>query len=167
MKLIVKNKVSKLSGLLLCLFGLQAAPILAAAGSDKEATMTVYKSPTCGCCTKWANHIEQNGFQIRTVEVNDLSSIKAQFGIQPHARSCHTGIVSRIEGDYVFEGHVPAQYVEQFLNDPPEGAFGLSVPGMPAGSPGMEVGERKDYYQVLLLNKDGSSSIYAHVNQKN
>jgi len=70
------------------------------------------------------------------------------------------------QGDYVFEGHVPARYVEAFLANPPEGAIGLSVPGMPVGSPGMEVGDRQDYYQVLLLKADGSSSIYAHVNQR-
>jgi len=161
----MKNKVSKLSALFVCLFGLQVTPLLAASESAVASTMTVYKSPTCGCCTKWVNHIETNGFKIKTVELIDLSSIKTNFNIQANTRSCHTGVVNRIEGDYVFEGHVPAKYVEMFLNNPPEDTFGLSVPGMPAGSPGMEVGERKDYYQVLLLNNDGSNSIYAHVNQ--
>lgn len=128
--------------------------------------MTVYKTPTCGCCSKWVDHVHENGFQSKVVELNELSSIKKRYGIQGRYQSCHTGVVSQAHGEYIFEGHVPAQYIESFLANPPKDALGLSVPGMPLGSPGMEVGARKDYYQVLLLNVDGSSSVFAHVNQK-
>lgn len=133
---------------------------------DVASTMTVYKTPTCGCCSKWVDHVNENGFQSKVVELNELSSIKKRYGIQGQYQSCHTGVVSHADGDYIFEGHVPAQYIESFLANPPEGSLGLSVPGMPLGSPGMEVGARKDYYQVLLLNEDGSSTVFAHVNQK-
>ena len=98
--------------------------------------------------------------------MDNLNPIKSKYNIEGRYQSCHTGVVVTEKGDYVFEGHIPSEYVTQFLANPPEGAIGLSVPGMPAGSPGMEVGDRKDYYQVLQLNTDGSSSVYAHVNQK-
>lgn len=133
---------------------------------DVASTMTVYKTPTCGCCSKWVDHVHENGFQSKIVELNELSSIKKRYGIQGRYQSCHTGVVSHAQEEYIFEGHVPAQYIESFLANPPKGSLGLSVPGMPLGSPGMEVGARKDYYQVLLLNEDGSSTVFAHVNQK-
>jgi hypothetical protein len=130
-----------------------------------DPIMTVYKSPTCGCCQKWVDHMSDNNVASRVVELDDLSLIKAKYKVEGRYRSCHTGVVVSASGDYVFEGHVPAEHVKTFLANPPEDVIGLSVPGMPMGSPGMEVGDRKDYYQVLLLNKDGSSSVYAHVNQ--
>ena len=130
-----------------------------------EQAMTVYKTPTCGCCQKWVDHMSDNKFASNVVELDDLSRIKAKYNIEGRYRSCHTGVVVTESGDYVFEGHVPAEHVKAFLANPPEDAIGLSVPGMPLGSPGMEVGGRKDYYQVLLIKKDGSSSVYAHVSQ--
>ena len=128
--------------------------------------MTVYKTPTCGCCQKWVDHLDSNGFSSKVVSLNNLDAIKSKYNIQGRYQSCHTGVVVTKQGEYFFEGHIPSEYINQFLANPPEGAIGLSVPGMPAGSPGMEVGDRRDYYQVLQINDDGSSSIYAHVNQK-
>ncbi len=130
-----------------------------------ETNMTVYKSPSCGCCSKWVDHINDNQIGTKTVAVNDLFKIKTKYAIEGRYRSCHTGVVTSSSGKYVFEGHIPAKYIKEFLDNPPEGSMGLSVPGMPLGSPGMEVGSQKSYYQVLLLNEDGSSLIYAHVNQ--
>ena len=78
----------------------------------------------------------------------------------PKWQSCHTAVT---KGGYVFEGHIPAKYIEQFLASPPEGALGLAVPGMPLGSPGMEMGGRFTPYDIVLMNKDGSSSVFAHV----
>ena len=130
-----------------------------------DLLMTVYKTPTCGCCAKWVSHIEDKGFATKVVEMNDLSPIKSKYDIGGQYRSCHTGVVVSELGEYVFEGHIPAEHVNAFLSNPPAGSIGLSVPGMPAGSPGMEVGDRLDYYQVLLLNEDGSGSIFAHVNK--
>jgi len=131
-----------------------------------EPQMTVYKSPTCGCCQKWVDHINENNMSTTVVSTESLSSIKSKYNIQGRYRSCHTGVVVTEQGDYIFEGHIPAEYVEKFLANPPKGAIGLSVPGMPAGSPGMEIGDRRDYYQVLQLNEDGSSKVYAHVNEQ-
>ncbi len=130
-----------------------------------EPAMTVYKTPTCGCCQKWVDHLTENEMASKVISLDDLSPIKTKYHIQGRYRSCHTGVVTTEQGDYVFEGHVPAEHVSAFLANPPKGAIGLSVPGMPLGSPGMEVGDRKDYYQVLLLNADGSNEIFAHVNQ--
>ena len=127
--------------------------------------MTVYKTPTCGCCQKWVDHLTENELLSNVVSLNDISSIKEKYNIEGRYRSCHTGVVVSEESDYIFEGHVPAEHVKTFLNNPPADAIGLSVPGMPAGSPGMEMGDRKDYYQVLLLKRDGSSTVFAHVNQ--
>lgn len=136
-------------------------------GTDSSSPIiTVYKTPTCGCCGKWVDHIHENGFRSSVIDLNDLSGLKKQLGIEGRYQSCHTGVVSHAQGEYLFEGHVPAEYIEAFLDNPPDGALGLSVPGMPLGSPGMEVGDRKDYYQVLLLKTDGSSTIFAHVNQE-
>ena len=146
------------------LFMFNSASSAESTNSD-EIRMTVYKSPTCGCCTKWIDHINDNQILSNTIDLDDLSEIKTKYGIQGRYRSCHTGVVTTKVGDYIFEGHVPAEYVKAFLSNPPEDSIGLSVPGMPIGSPGMEVGDRKDYYQVLLLNEDGSNSVFAHVNQ--
>ena len=100
----------------------------------------------------------------KAVDLDSLSEIKADFGIEGKYRSCHTGNVVTEKGSFVFEGHIPAKHIKAFLASPPENAIGLSVPGMPIGSPGMEVGDRKDYYQVLVMYKDGSSSVFAHEN---
>lgn len=123
--------------------------------------LTVLKSPTCGCCVKWMDHLHEHGFATSVDEPNNLAERKTKLGIAPQYRSCHTGISAQ---GYVFEGHVPSKFINGFLASPPEGAIGLSVPGMPVGSPGMEMGERFMQYQVLVLNEDGSSEVYAEVN---
>lgn len=130
----------------------------ASAGSTQAQDLTLYKSPTCGCCTAWGEHIEHEGFSHRSEHPADLDGVKDHFGVRPQYRSCHLA-VSR--SGYVFEGHVPAKTMRRFLKAPPEGAIGLAVPGMPVGSPGMEVDERFDPYQVLLLKADGSAEVYA------
>lgn len=119
---------------------------------------TVYKQPTCGCCTEWISHLENEGFDTVARDTEDLNAIKDRHGIEPAHQSCHTAVSSR---GYVFEGHIPARYVREFLANPPEDAIGLAVPGMPLGSPGMEVGDRFTPYKVLLLKEDGSSEVFA------
>jgi hypothetical protein len=123
--------------------------------------LTVYKSPTCGCCHKWIEHIANNGMQIKAVDSDNLSNLKARFGIATHIQSCHTAVSN---AGYVFEGHVPAKFIKKFLQSPPEDAKGLTVPAMPLGSPGMEVGDRFMPYQILLILNDGSTSEYVAVN---
>ncbi|MGH1540005.1 MAG: DUF411 domain-containing protein [Arenicella sp.] len=126
--------------------------------------MQVYKSPNCGCCVKWVSHLEDNGFSSSTFNKDAMSMIKDELNIPKQYRSCHTGVVIHSEGKYIFEGHVPAETIKRFLSNPPENALGLSVPGMPVGSPGMEVGSRKDYYEVLLLLNNGDSKVYEKMN---
>lgn len=128
---------------------------------ERLAALTVYKTPTCGCCGKWVDHVEAAGFDVSVTEMNDLSAIKRANGIAPTHQSCHTAVAD--EGGYVFEGHVPAEQIEAFLSDPPDGARGLVVPAMPVGSPGMEYEDYLTPYDVLLLNEDGSYDVYAHI----
>ena len=129
-----------------------------ALSADNRIPMDVYKSPTCGCCEKWVEHAEQRGFSLTTHHPADLNQLKAEQGIKPEYQSCHTAVSAQ---GYVFEGHVPARYIHEFLAAPPADARGLAVPAMPVGSPGMEVDERFSAYQVLLLKRDGSAEVYA------
>lgn len=134
----------------------------ASAANNTATALTVYKSPTCGCCADWITHMEDEGFKAAIEHPSQMAVIKAELDIAPEYGSCHTGVSD--EG-YVFEGHVPAKLVRQFLNNPPNDALGLAVPRMPVGSPGMEMGERFDPYDVLLLKTDGSSEVYARIEQ--
>jgi hypothetical protein len=138
-----------ISGLLLLL------PLLSAAAFADEPSIAVYKSPTCGCCSKWIEHLEANGFDVEPVDVTDLRLVKSIAGIAPEQASCHTARI----GDYVIEGHVPAADIRRLLSEHPE-ARGLTVPGMPQGSPGME-SPNPEHYQVLLIGEDGSTSVFA------
>jgi hypothetical protein len=122
--------------------------------------LTVFKSRTCGCCQKWIDHAEEYGFDITANNVTFLSELKDDKGIAPNYRSCHT---AESKEGYVFEGHVPAKFIKQYLATVPADSIGLSVPAMPVGSPGMEMGERFMPYQILLLHADGSSTVYAEV----
>jgi len=121
---------------------------------NKLPTVTVYKSPTCGCCSKWVKHLESNGFVVEAKNTSKLDSIKRELGIEPQFQSCHTAKI----GNYVVEGHVPAADIKKMLTEKPD-IDGLSVPGMPMGSPGME-GSRKDNYNVLAIKKDSSPTVY-------
>ena len=129
--------------------------------SAATVAMDLYKSPTCGCCGKWAEHAEDRGFSLTTHHPADLNRLKLEQGIAAPYQSCHTAVSA--EG-FVFEGHIPARLIQQFLAAPPADAIGLAVPGMPAGSPGMEMGDRFTPYQVLLLKRDGSAAVFAEVN---
>lgn len=134
-----------------------STPLLAAGAAQN---IHVYKSPTCGCCTDWVKHLEANGFEVDVTETQNLNPIKRDAGLTPALASCHTAFV----GDYVIEGHVPASDIQRLIADAPK-ARGLSVPGMPVGSPGMEMGDRKDPYQVLLFNDQGQTRVFSEHNQ--
>jgi len=139
--------------------------LLVAAGSAlsqslSDATLNVFKDENCGCCVGWIDHMQEAGFASKINHPRDLNGVKEELGVLPKWQSCHTAVT---KGGYVFEGHIPAKYIEQFLASPPEGALGLAVPGMPLGSPGMEMGGRFTPYDIVLMNKDGSSSVFAHV----
>ncbi|MBN8477926.1 MAG: DUF411 domain-containing protein [Burkholderiales bacterium] len=126
-------------------------PARAAAGT----AIDVYKSPTCGCCVEWGKHLEANGFSVRYHETGNTAA-RSRLGIPLSMGSCHTAEV----GGYAVEGHVPAREIRRLLSERPA-ARGLAVPGMPVGSPGMEQGDRRDAYDVLLVLRDGGSRVYA------
>ncbi len=130
------------------------------AKAEPRLEMTVYKSETCGCCIHWMDHLDQNGIQSEAIHPQDLGALKGAMGVVPAMQSCHTGVV---DDQYVFEGHVPAKHIKAFLASPPKGAIGLSVPRMPVGSPGMEVGDRFDAYQIILLMKNGEHTVFADI----
>ena len=128
--------------------------------SQNKFSLLVHKTPTCGCCKKWVKHLEANSFSTMIKDHQNLQKVKEQYSIQPKYQSCHTAVS---QDGYVFEGHIPSKFIKQFLADPEADAIGLSVPGMPLGSPGMEVEGRFMPYDVLVLYKDGSSKVYAEV----
>lgn len=130
------------------------------ASSTSQVALDVYKSETCGCCEHWNEHMQDQDFGITSHHPVDLAAKKQSLGIEPRYQSCHTGVSA---DGYVFEGHVPAKLVTRFLEEKPEGAIGLAVPGMPVGSPGMEVEDRFMPYDVLLLKEDGSAELYARM----
>ena len=127
------------------------------ANSAKKPKIVVYKSPTCGCCGKWVDHVRAAGYPVQTIDVDDVTPYKTKYGVPLELSSCHTGIV---EG-YAIEGHVPADIIDKLLKERPKNAKAIAVPGMPLGSPGMEVPGRKDSYEVILIAKDGKRSVFA------
>ena len=130
--------------------------------SQNKFSLLVHKTPTCGCCKKWVKHLEANNFSTMIKDHQNLQKVKEQHSIKPKYQSCHTAVS---QDGYVFEGHIPSKFIKQFLADPEADAIGLAVPGMPLGSPGMEVQGRFMPYDVLVLFKDGSSKVYAEVRE--
>src|SRR3954463_9937692 len=124
--------------------GLLALPSLLKA-TAAGTPITVYKTPTCGCCKAWVEHLQKNGFAPTTHDLNDLSETKDTLGVPNALRSCHTAVIGR----YVVEGHVPADLIRKLVAEKPANVLGLAVPGMPVSSPGMEVSGRKDSYDVF------------------
>jgi hypothetical protein len=116
--------------------------------------MTVYKSPSCGCCGKWIEHVRKAGFVVTERNLDDVTPIKREHGVPEQLYSCHTAVV----GDYIVEGHVPADLVQRMLRERP--AFrGLAAPGMPQSAPGMDIGHEK--YDVISFTRDGKTKVYA------
>lgn len=129
------------------MFAIAAAPVI-----------DVYKSESCGCCSAWVDHLKANGFAPRVVNVENPSDYRERGGIPDKLGSCHTGMIQ----GYAIEGHVPASDIKRLLVQKPK-AKGLAVPAMPLGSPGME-GPRKDPYDVLLVQANGSTKVFKHYN---
>lgn len=127
------------------------------AASDPDADVVVYKSPTCGCCSLWVDHMEAAGFTVSAENVLDMASVKHREGVPMDLSSCHTAII----GDYVFEGHIPARVIQDFLAEAPELA-GLAVPGMPIGSPGME-GPNPMPYDVIAFDRQGNRGVFERI----
>lgn len=117
-------------------------------------TATVYLSPTCGCCKKWGEHLEANGFTVKLEYMNDVSPMKTDLGVPRGLVSCHTAVVA----GYVIEGHVPAGDIQRLLREKPK-VVGLSAPGMPGASPGMDTG--KEPYEVVAFDAKGGATVWA------
>ncbi|MEQ8366727.1 MAG: DUF411 domain-containing protein [Roseicyclus sp.] len=133
------------------------ALVLARPALATTTRIEVFKSPTCGCCSAWIEHMSGAGFAVdaRDVDQEALYALKARSGITPELASCHTAFVD----GFVVEGHVPAADIERLLAERPD-AIGLSVPGMPIGSPGMEMGNQREAFDTVLLLRDGSIEIF-------
>jgi hypothetical protein len=142
------------------LFRATGAALLLVAGIVQAASVVeVYKTPACGCCGKWIEHLRANGFSVKVTEVSNTNTYRAKAGIPDHLGSCHTAFVN----GYAIEGHVPAADIRKLLAEKPK-ARGLTVPGMRIGSPGME-GPGAKPYEVLLVQADGNTTVYARHGQ--
>mgnify|MGYP005811876003 CR=1 FL=1 len=130
-------------------------PVARAAETAPLPVMKVWKTPTCGCCGKWVRHMENAGFRVEVTDLDSVDAIRAENGIPVRYSSCHTATV----GGYAIEGHVPASDVRRLLAEKPD-AIGIAAPGMPAGSPGMDVPSSPPY-DVVQINKDGSATVFA------
>lgn len=127
------------------------------ASAQSKSRLTVYKDAGCGCCALWIKHMESNGFSATASNMDDMNAVKTKHGVPASLRSCHTTIVD----GYVVEGHVPASYVQRMLKERPQIA-GIGVPGMPIGSPGMEVaGMKPQSFDIFSFDKTGRTQIYA------
>ncbi len=131
---------------------------LTASGGAMAQPIEVFKSASCGCCTLWMKHLSRSGFSPKWQDLGavELTQVKADARIPDNLQSCHT---AKIDG-YVIEGHVPASDIRRLLAERPD-AIGLAVPGMPIGSPGMESGNAREPYEVLLLRRDGSTMVFS------
>jgi len=142
-----RRRILALAGATLVMSSL---PISHRLQANSATTLKVYKSPWCGCCGEWVKHIEANGFEVEVFEMEDVAPVKAHYRVGANLQSCHTAIID----GYVIEGHVPAEDIQRLLLERPV-ARGLAVPGMPIGSPGMEQGNQRDSYDVVLFGDEG------------
>lgn len=147
-------------GVVLALLGLGAYWQFGPSASTDQPTVTVYKSPSCGCCTEWVSYMRDQGFPVEVESKLNLNPVKSQMGIPSSLEACHTAVVD----GYVVEGHVPAEEVKRLLQERPD-VQGLAVPGMPAGSPGMEQGGRVEPYNVLTFTQEGKTTVFAQYGQ--
>jgi hypothetical protein len=118
---------------------------------------TVYKTPSCGCCKKWVDHMQKSGYTVTVHDLEDVAPIKKKYAVPDALASCHTAIVT---GGYIIEGHVPADLVDKLVTQAPKDVIGLAVPGMVQGSPGMEGGSTEKY-DVVSFDKTGKTKVYA------
>lgn len=140
---------------------------LSVLGSDWDAarlalqaptTITVYRDANCQCCHKWNEHLQAHGFKVDDQLRRDMNAVKQQLGLPLKIASCHTAVID----GYLIEGHVPADDIKQLLIDKPTNIKGLSVPQMPVGTPGMEMGERKDLFVVISFDENENFKRYNH-----
>jgi hypothetical protein len=128
----------------------------ASVGHGQTGTaVTMYKQVGCGCCSIWAEHLRKAGYKVSSMEMPDLDRVKTAYAVPRPLQTCHTALID----GYVVEGHVPLDAIQKLLKERPKIA-GIGVAGMPVGSPGMEVGSRKDAYDVVAFDRDGKTSVF-------
>lgn len=151
--------VNKVRLVIVCVLSILSAVVNA--GEEEKAVkkinIDVYRSPSCGCCGEWIAHLEKNQFKVKDFIIEDVQAIKNKLGVAAELSSCHTALVD----GYVIEGHVPASDIKKLLKLKPS-VIGLSVPGMPVGTPGMEMGGQKDAYDVVSFDKEKKYKIFNH-----
>ena len=154
----MKNIINTTSTLLFLVVVLSACQSKTTTSESSEIIdITVYKSPSCGCCKKWVTYLEEEGFKVTSIDHDDVDTIKTKYGLpDPKLKSCHTAIVD----DYLVEGHVPANDIIRLLKERPKNIKGLSAPGMPMMSPGMASRTPKDY-DVLSFTAFGETAVYS------
>lgn len=133
----------------------------AMAEAEELLEIEVYRSPSCACCSKWIAHLEQNNFKVKDFVTNNVQAKKDEMAVPKNMASCHTAIVN----GYVVEGHVPAVDIKKILQLKPK-VIGISVPGMPSGTPGMEMGGRKDPYKVMSFDKENKQQVFTNYEGK-
>lgn len=148
-------------GILLAVVGIGAYVQWGSTTSTDLPTVTVYKSPTCSCCSNWIAHLEDNGFPVEAKDRANVAPVKRQLGVPEDLAACHTAVVE----DYVVEGHVPAEQVKRLLRESPD-LRGIAVAGMPAGSPGMEQGDYVEPYDVVAFTASGETTVVAQYGQE-
>jgi len=138
------------------ILGFAALWLVAPAGATSRPTMTMHRSPTCGCCGAWAAYMRRAGFTVTIINETDLAPIKSRAGVPDPLQSCHTAFID----GYVIEGHVPAEAIEKLLAERPT-IMGIAVPEMPTGSPGMEVpGAKPEPFKVMAFRQGGASGVF-------
>lgn len=154
------TRLSALTAGAVLISGLTMAKI---ATGNEPITIQVAKTPSCGCCSAWIEHLQENGFEVAAFDMTHaaLDGVKRDLDIDPSLVSCHTATVN----GYFIEGHVPAEDIARLLETQPENARGLSVPGMPIGSPGMEMGDQRDPFTTLLVQDDHQTRVFNTHNQ--
>jgi hypothetical protein len=142
---------------LLVVVGLACGTAAVLTAQQTRPSVEVYKDPSCGCCSKWVEHLQANGFTVKTTDRADLAELKAKHRVPQKVQSCHMALVN----GYVVEGHVPAEDVKRLLKERPA-IVGIAVPGMPIGSPGMEVaGMKAQPFDVMAFDKAGQTRVFA------
>lgn len=132
------------------------ALVACTAQAPPPRAVRVYRSPTCGCCGGWVDHLRAAGFEVAVEMMDDVTPVATRLGVPEPLRSCHTGEIA----GYFLEGHVPAADIERLLREKPQAA-GIAVPGMPIGSPGMEMEGRRDAFRTMLVGHDGAVTVFA------
>ncbi|GAB1543561.1 DUF411 domain-containing protein [Scytonema sp. NUACC21] len=142
-------------------FAVMSCATAAVAGEGNTASfsgtqeITVYRSPYCSCCGGWVEHMQKHGFKIKDIKTDEIEAIKQKYNLPPQLASCHTAIVD----GYVMEGHIPADNIKRLLKQKPNVA-GLAVPGMPVGTPGMEMGSKKQPFAVMAFDSNGDVTVF-------